>query len=213
MAITQNPIIGRATGQAAGMIFSTVKGKNIIRAKAVSVKPSNTPRQVAQRAAMAAVVSIYGALRPVCQIGFRAYSSTRNAYNMFSSYALSNAFDFTDLEAVTFDPSALQIAKGSISPVAFEVTGSALGALTVTWPSAVTGANQSLTDVLYLAVIDQANNQVIVKEAVAARSVGTYSLDASDFTNASGTFTVLGFFASVTSALVSDSTFDEIVIA
>lgn len=213
MAITQNPIIGRATGQAAGMIFSTVKGKNIIRAKAVSVKPSNTPRQVAQRQAMALVVSIYGALRAVCQIGFRAYSSTRNAYNMFSSYALSNAFDFSDLENVMFDPSALQIAKGSISPVSFDVTGTALGSLTVTWPSAVTGANQSLTDMLYLAVVDQANNQVVIKEAVAARSVGTYALDASDFTNASGTFTVLGFFASVTSALVSDSTFDEIVIA
>ena len=213
MAITQNPIIGRATGQAAGMIFSTVKGKNIIRAKAVSVKPSNTPRQMAQRAAMALVVSIYGALRAACSIGFRAYSSTRNAYNMFSSYALSNAFDFSDLENVVFDPSALQIAKGSISPVAFEVTGSALGSLTVTWPSAITGANQSLTDVLYLAIIDQANNQVIVKEAVAARSVGTYSLDASDFSNVSGTFTVLGFFASVTSALVSDSTFDEVTIA
>lgn len=213
MAITQNPIIGRATGQAAGMIFSTVKGKNIIRAKAVSVKPSNTPRQVAQRQAMALVVSIYGALRAACQIGFRAYSSTRNAYNMFSSYALSNAFDFTDLENVMFDPSSLQIAKGSISPVSFNVSGSALESLTVTWPSAVTGSNQSLTDMLYLAVIDQANNQVIVEEAVAARSAGTYALNVSNFTNESGTFTVLGFFASVTSALVSDSTFDEVTIA
>ena len=211
MAITQNPIIGRATGQAAGMIFSTVKGKNIIRAKAVSVKPSNTPRQVAQRQAMSLVVKIYGALRPLCQIGFRAYSSTRNAYNMFSSYALSNAFDFSNWENVIFDPSALQIAKGSISPVSFEVAGVDLDSLTVTWPSAVIGANQSLTDVLYLAIVDNANNEVLIREAVAARSVGTYALDVSDFTNGSGTFTVLGFFASVTSALVSDSTFDEIV--
>jgi hypothetical protein len=114
---------------------------------------------------------------------------------------------------VTFDPSALQIAKGSISPVSFNVTGTALGSLTVTWPSAITGANQSNTDMLYLAIVDQANNQVVSIEAAAARSVGSYSLDASNFTNTSGTFTVLGFFASVTSALVSDSTFDEITIA
>lgn len=212
MAITQNPIIGRAKGQAAGMIFSTVKGQNIIRSKAISTKPSNTPRQVAQRAAMAAVVALYGGLKSACQIGYRMYSSTRNAYNMFSSFALSNAFDFSDLEAVTMNPALLQIAKGTIAPVAIDVAGSSLSSLTVTWPSSVVGSNQALTDVLYIAAIDDVSNQVIVKEAVAARSVGTYALNLSAFSAAKGSFTILAFFASVTDAKVSDSVVDTIVI-
>ncbi len=49
LAITQNPIIGRAKNQAGGMVFSKMYDKNVIRAKPLSVANPNTPAQQRQR--------------------------------------------------------------------------------------------------------------------------------------------------------------------
>lgn len=53
MAITQNPIIGRAKNQAGGMVFSKMYDKNVMRANPESVNNPKTPAQVKSREALA----------------------------------------------------------------------------------------------------------------------------------------------------------------
>jgi hypothetical protein len=49
MAITQNPLIGRASGKFGGAVFATLFGQNILRTLPVEVRNPRTPAQTAQR--------------------------------------------------------------------------------------------------------------------------------------------------------------------
>lgn len=49
MAITQNPLIGRASGAYGGTVFTTFFNKNVIKTKPVTVRNPKTAAQIAQR--------------------------------------------------------------------------------------------------------------------------------------------------------------------
>ena len=70
MAVVQNPIIGRARGQAGGMVFTTQFGRNVLKSKALSVANPKTDKQLGRRAAMTQTVALYRSIAPERKTNF-----------------------------------------------------------------------------------------------------------------------------------------------
>ncbi len=64
MTKIQNPIIGRASGQAGGMIFSKSFDKNVMRSRPMTVSNPNTPAQQRQREFFAELTAISKTVSP-----------------------------------------------------------------------------------------------------------------------------------------------------
>lgn len=82
MAVTQNPIIGRAKGSMGNTVFSTWKGKNVIRLKPLEVTPSSTPPQVENREKLAFTAKLAGAAREVIQLTFAGEAINKTVQNV-----------------------------------------------------------------------------------------------------------------------------------
>lgn len=84
MAVIQNPVIGRAKQQAGGMVFSTWKGKNVMRAKPIAVANPKTEAQEIQRAKIAYLAKFAASLRPMYEIGLKSEAVGQSEWNAFS---------------------------------------------------------------------------------------------------------------------------------
>ena len=65
MAQVNNPIIGHARGKVGSVVFSTWKGKNIIKEKPATVANPRTANQVANRSRFVAMIALAKLLRPL----------------------------------------------------------------------------------------------------------------------------------------------------
>jgi hypothetical protein len=82
MTKIQNPIIGRASGQAGGMIFSKSFDKNVMRSRPMTVSNPNTPAQQRQREFFAELTAISKTVTPDTLIDlFPAKPATRSRYS------------------------------------------------------------------------------------------------------------------------------------
>ncbi len=81
MARIQNPIIGRAKGQAGGMVFTTLNGKNILKAKAYSYRDQNTEVQQENRRINTLVVRLAAALKLIARSLFLVQPTEMPAYS------------------------------------------------------------------------------------------------------------------------------------
>jgi hypothetical protein len=82
MTKIQNPIIGRASGQAGGMIFSKSFDKNVMRSRPMTVANPNTPAQQRQREFFAELTAISKTVTPDTLIDlFPAKPATRSRYS------------------------------------------------------------------------------------------------------------------------------------
>ena len=78
--ITQNTIFGESKGVLGGAVALRRYGKNIVRAKALSVRDANTNLQKPVRAAFLLVQMLMSTCLPIIRTGFKGYAVTRSAF-------------------------------------------------------------------------------------------------------------------------------------
>lgn len=107
MAVTQNPIIGRARGSVATTTFTTWKGLNVIKAKPITVANPSTAGQVRQRGRLRFISRLASRIAPVVRRNFALLAVGKTAFNAFSQ-ANFQAFDALDVPGLLF-PSSQQL--------------------------------------------------------------------------------------------------------
>lgn len=121
MAVVQNPIIGRAKGSLANTVFSTWKGQNVIKSKAISPTNPNTAAQQLQRNLFSRAVLF---TRMIAQALLYFYSSLNLKMTEFN-YSVRN---FT--KAILLPSGDLDVA--SFGSNTFISGDSAIGSLSLT---------------------------------------------------------------------------------
>ena len=102
MAITQNPLIGRATGTFGGAVFSKLYDKNIVRSKPVLVSVSQSDASKTIRAKFSAMSGIILNMISFITAVFKPADMKMPAYSYVLGHALKNAISGT-WESLTID--------------------------------------------------------------------------------------------------------------
>lgn len=198
MAITQNPLIGRAKQSAGGMTFTTWKGKNVLKTKATSVANPKTEGQLTQRAKMTALVSIFRAASAAVNIGFAARAVGKSAFNAFTSNNLKTVELTEGLNAVSINPATLVFADGSLTPTPSLVKAASVSnrEIEVDWNGNSEG-NQHANDVLNCVMVNEKGNVIGTKINEVPRNAANHSFDFTDVGTSNGTYSFVFFFSTV----------------
>lgn len=206
MAITQNPIVGRMSGTLGNAVGAKWKGKNTLRAKALTVRNPKTDGQLKQRAKFAILVGVAKSFKSLIKIGFREVALAVTEFNAFMSTNSSNDFMTFANNAWSYDVSKLQLSKGSLDGTdASSITASAnANTVTINWPTATSGS-QSNGDKLVAAVFndDVAGSTL----ASVSRSAGTAVISVTGDLQIGDDVNIIYFFVSADGRKVSDSVY------
>ena len=82
MAVTQNPLIGKAKGKMANAVFTTWKGQNVLKSKALNPYNPNTPAQQAQRNAFRYVTNAIKFMAVFYLLAFKKLAIKSSEYNI-----------------------------------------------------------------------------------------------------------------------------------
>ena len=111
MSIVQNPIIGRAKGQAGGMVFTTLNGQNVMKAKPNSYRDANTLTQQTNRGLHTDIVRMAAGIKDKARALFEKQPSDMPAFSKLVQQ-LSAAVNRSGASPV-FDPAGITIGAGS----------------------------------------------------------------------------------------------------
>lgn len=116
MAVVQNPIIGRSQNKMANVVFSTWKGKNVLRSKPLSVRNPKTIAQVNQRKKIGYLAKLSSILSKTIRHSFRESAVDKTEYNAFvkANYPLVEVLGGN---AQFINPNNVIISKGSMPTV------------------------------------------------------------------------------------------------
>ena len=84
MTKIQNPIIGRAKGGSAGMVFSTLRGENIMRSKAFEYHDANTDEQKFNRNKFKSAIQLAAQVILTCGNLLKQMPTKMSVYNKIS---------------------------------------------------------------------------------------------------------------------------------
>lgn len=113
MAISQNTLIGSTKQSVGGVTFTKWKGRNIIKAKAVSVANPKTPAQVANRNRFSGVSKFYSRYKPSLSLAMLRMMGAITDGNIFAS--LNRLCFLTESVGVDLTRiNELVLAKGSL---------------------------------------------------------------------------------------------------
>jgi len=214
MARVSNTLIGKASGSVGNATFSTWKGINVLKEKAVSVANPNTDLQIMRRSALSQSVAIYRLISAAVSVGFKKLATGMSAYNAWASNALKDAFDYSSPPTATFVPSDLLISKGTITSTAIGtiVADRSANTAVVTFSSTVDAPGQSLTDKAVLAVYNTNENDWVSLATSDLRSSGTADIPLPAFWATGNNLVVYIGFYNEASGESSDSLNDTAVI-
>lgn len=112
MSKVQNPIIGRAKGQAGGMVFTTLNGQNVMKAKPNSYRDANTMAQRANRSLHILIVLLVSSIKLFARSLFEKQPSDMPAFSKLV-HQFHSAVDRSGVEPV-FEPRGIVIGSGSV---------------------------------------------------------------------------------------------------
>lgn len=220
MAVVQNPIVGRAKNKFGNAIFSTWKGKNVLRTKPLEVSNPRSPAQVAQRNRLSEMVAMYRASKGAIDLGYKQQAIGRTEYNAFVAdnmpFAVANSLNGEI--SVSYDD--IMFAKGSLPPTAITLGNQTSSTASVSWSDQEIDylEGQSATDVLsYVSMKVKAADGSVIRHTsglrTAERTDGVYSCDVDNSVEV-GTKTYLWvFFSTADGRKSSDSLFYELTQA
>ena len=214
MAVVQNPIIGRTSGQAGGMVFTTQFGKNVMKAKAASVANPQSDAQMEQRSALTQIVAFYRLIATIIQAGFKSLSIGMSAYNKFASVNLLHAFTYSGAAPAVFVPTAFYISKGTIAVTPVTDADGSIGSeeVELVFSDSASGAGQSSTDKPLGVLWNETQNVWAFSPISVARSGGSLIVELPD--NAASGDVVHSWlgFTSADGATQSDSVYRLVTI-
>jgi hypothetical protein len=142
MAVTQNPIIGRAKQSLSNTVFSTWKQRNVIRAKPLEVANPRTLGQVTSRNKLKVLSGMAKGLRAAVILGLKSVSQLVTEYNSFVQANYENVVSSATTGEVTAFTSPIVLSANddpSTLPVLTGVTATSSN-LTYTFSRAFTAA-------------------------------------------------------------------------
>lgn len=214
MAVTQNPHIGRSKNAFATAVFSTWKGRNVMRGKPISVHNPDTPEQKKQRGAFGATVQLWTRDLSAHKRGFNSFTSRMTEVNAFVQQNINKSVSFNTSGDVVTDFDKLIISLGPLPQAKdLDITATA-GTYTVSWNGDPLSylPNQSANDALALAVIVQLSDgtfTVTNYTDIAQRDENTYVIPDMYAIPVGGAVYVIPYFWSNVHRMSSDSTVFE----
>ena len=175
MTKVQNPITGRSKGQAGGMVFTTLFGSNIIKAKPYSYRDANTQVQRDNRSLHVALVRAAASQKTIARSLFLQQPATMSAYSRIVQQ-LQSTVDRSGSSPV-IDPNDIEIGSGNLEMPITETTYTALsgiaeGVLDLSGdPNLPTGATSSH---VFLA-FDQNSNTIKKATATLTHATGEFT--------------------------------------
>lgn len=154
MARVQNTLIGKSSGSVGGATFSTWKGINVLKSKAIEVANPQTQLQQNQRNRMSLLVALFRLASGVVNIGFAKLAVQKSAYNAFVQQNLVPANFSGTAPNMVLEYANILLAKGTIGDAQNVVVAgtNASPATTLTWDETPLPVGGSLVDVAYAAV-------------------------------------------------------------
>lgn len=214
MARVSNTLIGKASGSVGNATFSTWKGINVLKEKAVSVANPNTDLQIMRRSALSQTVIIFRLISAAVALGFKKLATGMSAYNAFASNALKFAYDFATPPTAEFVPSDLLVSKGTISttPILSLVADRSSNSVAFTFSATVDAPGQSLTDKTGMVAFNETKNLWISKVGDTVRSAGTDEIVMPAAWAVADVVQGYLFFYNEASGESSDSITDDVVV-
>jgi len=116
MAIIKNGVNGTVSGKAGPVVFVSTKTGNYVRSLPRVKKREPTPGQLLSRKRFKIVRSHISQLKPIINMGYKAYSYPKRAYDVAMSYNLNEAL-IREEDGFVIDWRKFMIAKGSPNPI------------------------------------------------------------------------------------------------
>lgn len=210
MAVTQNPHIGRSKNAFATAVFSTWKGRNVMRGKPISVHNPDSPEQKKQRGAFGATVQLWTRDLSAHKRGFNSFASRMTEVNAFVQQNINKSVSSNTSGDVITDFDKLVLSLGPLPQAKdIDVTANS-GTYIVSWDgdSLDLLPNQALSDRLSLAVITQLSNGSFTVNNyvdVTDRESSSYQIPDTYAIPAGGSVYVIPYFWSEVHRMSSDS--------
>lgn len=206
MAIMQAGILGTTTGKVGGVVGSTWKNKNTMRAYRATIATSQTAAAVNSRSAfkkgMALTQQIGGVLaRPLWQ----RFEKSMSGFNALMS-SVRKSFDL----AGAFHSDLLYTSKGKIEPTDITEIIELTNSVSITYPTTTKGY-QLAADVPFLTVVNATGTKAVAfdgRDGSFSRSGGIFVSGDIPFL-AEGAYNCYLSFMRADGSMVSDSTFLE----
>lgn len=214
MAVTQNPHIGRSKNAFATAVFTTWKGRNVMKGKPISVHNPDTPAQKKQRSAFGATVQLWTRELSGHKRGFNSYASRMTEVNAFVQNNINSSVSATPTGDIVTDFNKLVLSQGPLAQaVDLDATLTA-GVITINFDDNPANylPNQSSSDQLSVAVIVQESTGAFTVSNfidAAEREDGAYVVPGTFLTPVGGNVYVVAYFWSNVHRIASDSTVFE----
>ena len=161
MSKIQNPIIGRAKGQAGGMVFSTLYGSNVMRAKPFQYRDKNSTTQQKFRSLFRYAVNFAAKLKFNAADLFETPPAKMSPYSKLISQ-IRPAFTLSG-STVAFNPNTMEIGQGSIpTPDSLTLTNNGLTGSQFVFDSDNLQDTEHLTDTIAVLAVSKDGTQVAV---------------------------------------------------
>ncbi|KKO91641.1 hypothetical protein AAW12_09885 [Sphingobacterium sp. Ag1] len=116
MAIVKNGVNGTVSGKAGSVVFVSTKTGNYVRSLPRVRKREPTPEQLLSRKRFKMMRSHISQLKPIINMGYKAYSYPKRAYDVAMSYNLNEAL-IREGDGFVVDWQKFMIAKGIPNPI------------------------------------------------------------------------------------------------
>lgn len=204
MAVVQNALIGRSKQSVGGVTFSTWKGRNVLKGKAVSVANPKTTGQVAQRGAFANCVRFYATFKFVLQLAFIRLAGNITAANRFCKLNIK-AFVAGSDPAVFVTPADLVLSSGDLGVFSNAVvTSLGLGSFNVDLTYNANPNKGLVTDMIRVVSFCGESFEMMYNDSPAEAS---FSVGTPGMTAVAGTVHIWAFSFSTTGSSLSDSVY------
>jgi len=175
MTKVQNPITGRSKGQAGGMVFTTLFGANIIKAKPYSYRDANTLVQRANRNLHVSLVRAAASMKTISRYLFLQQPASMSAYS--KTVQQLQALYNRSTGSPVFDPDTKEIGSGNVElelSVASYVPGTGVFEVTIVNSSDLNlpdGATSSHD----LLIFDSTTNEIERVTGVLTHATGVFT--------------------------------------
>jgi hypothetical protein len=205
MAISQNTLIGSTKQSVGGVTFTKWKGRNVIKAKAVSVANPRTPAQTANRNRFSGTSKFYSNFKSTLSLAFLRMMGNVTDGNKFASM---NRMCFST-DVIGIDPAEignLRLAEGSLGSFSDMAASELSAGRVMIGGSYVSNPSKSMpTDMFRFVVFNETGDSMMFYDALATE--GAVSARFAANFSAGDTVHSWVFSYSATGRLLSDSVY------
>jgi len=173
MAITQNPLIGASKGSLGNVTMTRLRGKNILKNKAINNYSDPTPTQLRNNFAFALLVAFSRTIKSLYRAGFKEVATSMSEYNKFMQLNNPEALTGSTVVDTAIDPAKIVIAQGTGSAPLSLIESEVAGGI-VTIQAQYSGEDKPSTgSLMKLLVLDDGDASVLhIGEAVVELGAG-----------------------------------------